>query len=110
MAEVEEGEGFFCPLCKQDLRSFQQLDVHFREEHNESRGNKLKHNIRNIFDKAKALSKPKPRSAVEDGASAVARGRSLHDDSVEHDVDEPVTNVSGIASYWPPQELGKAEN
>ena len=93
------------------MRTFQQLDVHFREEHDESRGNKLKENIRSFFDKAKSLSKPKPRSAqnVEDGASAVARGRSAHDDSVESEVNEPVTNVSGIASYWPPQELGELE-
>ncbi len=105
MAEVEQGEGFFCPLCKQDLRTFQQLDIHFREEHDESRGNKIKLNIRSIFDKAKALSKPKHRlvHSIEDGASAVSGGNS----SLEESMQEPVTNVSGISSaYWPPQEFG----
>ncbi len=104
MAEVEQGEGFFCPLCKQDLRTFRQLDVHFREEHEESRGNKIKLNIRSIFDKAKALSKPKQRLThpVEDGASAVSGGNA----GLEESLQEPVTNVSGISSYWPPQEFG----
>lgn len=111
MAEVEEGEGFYCPLCKQDLQSFRLLDVHFREEHEESRGtSKIKLNIKSIFDKAKSLSKPKTRfpHSVEDGASAVSGGNLNVSDTDENaDLHEPVTNVSGIASYWPPQEPGE---
>ena len=111
MAEVEEGEGFYCPLCKQDLQNFRLLDAHFREEHEESRGtSKLKLNIKTFFDKAKSLSKPKSRfpHSVEDGASAVSRGdHSVSDSDERADLQEPVTNVSGIASYWPPQEPGE---
>lgn len=107
MAEVVEGEGFFCPLCKQDLRSFHLLDAHFRQQHEESRGtSKLKSNIKSMFDRAKALRKPKSRLPVEDGASAVSGSYSGSEEPPE--IQEPVTNVSGIdPSYWPPQEFGQ---
>ena len=48
MAELE---GFICPLCRQDLKGFRQLEAHFREDHDESTRSKLKTNIKSFFEK-----------------------------------------------------------
>ena len=100
MAELE---GFICPLCKQDLRSFTQLEAHFREEHEETTHSKFRTNIKTFLGKAKALGRKKTHELpIEEGAAAVAR----QEEGVAgagH-----VTNVSGIdPNYWPSQEFGK---
>ena len=115
MAEVQEG--FICPLCKVDLQSFQHLDAHFREEHNETNGSKLKTNFKSFLDKAKASlgRKPqfqlsfKPQSSiggVDEGASA-GGGVAARDQGPAL-VEAHVTNVSGFdLEAWPTQEFGE---
>ena len=108
MAEADYVEGFICPLCRQDLQSFQHLDAHFREEHKEESGrSKLKTNLKSFLDKAKSSFTKKPSYVVEDGASAVGVvSGSGTSDAVQ--LFEPVTNVSGIDPLmWPTQEMGE---
>ena len=111
MAEVE---GFICPLCKQDLHSFQHLEAHFREDHSETAGSKFKTNFKSFLEKAKASLGKKPQFqvshksqlSIDEGASACAdaqggpAGLAL--------VEAHVTNVSGFdVEAWPAQELGE---
>ncbi len=98
MAELE---GFICPLCKADCRTFLQLEAHFSEEHEETTRSKLRANIKNFLGKARTLGRKKAMDVgVEEGAAAVStrdRGGA-----------ELVTNVSGIdPDYWTPQEFGE---
>ncbi len=102
MAELE---GFICPLCKADCRTFLQLEAHFSEEHEETTRSKLRANIRNFLDKARTLGKKKHTElGVEDGAAAV----SSKDEGGAARGAGHVTNVSGIdPEYWAPQEFGE---
>ena len=111
MAEVE---GFICPLCKQDLHSFQHLEAHFREEHSETGGSKFKTNIKSFFDRAKSSLGKKPQFqlslktqlSVDEGASA--GGGASARDQLPALVEAHVTNVSGFdEDAWPLQEMGK---
>ena len=103
MAELE---GFICSLCKQDLKTFHQLEVHFQEEHGDSiaTSSKFRTNIKMFFDKAKTFGRKKPHDhGVDEGAAAV----SMKEGGVEDGGEGPVTNISGIDSEdWPPQEFG----
>ena len=114
MAELE---GFLCPLCKADLRSLQELEKHYREEHKESRSgaSKFINNFKNLVDIAKTSLKidtsPKPgarerttdRGEVLEGSSSQSVERSL-----SQSVEGPVTNVSGISTeLWEPQQMGE---
>ena len=111
MAEVE---GFICPLCKLDLHSFQHLEAHFREDHNETAGSKFKTNFKSFLEKAKASLGKKPQFhashksqlSVDEGASACAAGQE--GPAALTLVEAHVTNVSGFdVEAWPTQELGE---
>ena len=113
---MAEAEGFICALCKQDLQSFQHLEAHFREEHSESAGSKLKTNFKSFLDKAKASlqKRPqfqlKPQLTVDEGASAAPGvGEAFGGrDQGPVLVEAHVTNVSGFdVEAWPIQEFGK---
>lgn len=112
--EMAEVEGFICPLCKQDLHSFQHLDAHFREEHSETAGSRFKSNFKSFLDKAKTSLAKKPQFqisfknqlSVDEGASAAAAGSGREQGPAL--VEAHVCNVSGIdAEAWPVQEMGK---
>ena len=111
MAEVE---GFICPLCKQDLHSFQHLEAHFREEHSETGGSKFKTNFKSFLGKAKSSLGKKPQFSikaqlsVDEGASA-SSGVSVREQTPAL-VEAHVTNVSGFDNdVWPAQEIGKKQ-
>jgi len=95
MAELE---GFLCPLCKQDCRSLQELETHYREAHDESAASKFKKDFISFFENAFNISSSPQltRAELSRSTSEEASG-----------VPEPVTNVSGISpELWPAQELG----
>ncbi len=101
-------EGFLCPLCKADCRSVQELERHYREEHESSRrATKLINNFKNFVDMAKTSLKgetsPKPGAReVKEASSSVERSTSLASEG-------PVTNVSGISTeLWEPQQTGES--
>ena len=114
---MAEAEGFICALCKQDLQSFQHLEAHFREEHSESGGSKLKTNFRSFLDKAKASLQKKPQFqfshksqlSVDEGASAAPGvGEAFGREQGPALVEAHVTNVSGVdTEAWPSQEFGR---
>lgn len=94
-------EGFLCPLCKQDCRSVQELEAHYRQAHDESAASKkFKKEFISFFENAFKIS---PKQTRAERSQSPLRSS---EEGVA--VLEPVTNVSGIATeYWPPQEMGK---
>lgn len=98
MAELE---GFICPLCKQDCRSVQELESHYREAHEGSTASKFKRDFVSFFENAFNIS-PKQ------GRAEFGRSTSVSTSDQEFGtVLEPVNNVSGInTEFWDPQEMG----
>lgn len=106
MAEIE---GFLCPLCMQDCRSVQELEAHYREQHNETSGTaKFKKDFISFFEQVgsslKLEASPRPKRA-ELGS------RNINEEGVGSDWVPvgPVNNVSGIDPLeWDPQEMGQS--
>lgn len=100
VCEMAELEGFLCPLCKQDCRSVQELETHYRTAHDQSAAKKFKKDFISFFENAFNISPKQTRAEFSRSTSASA--------TEEVPVLEPVTNVSGIeAELWPKQEMGK---
>lgn len=49
--EIDEGEGFLCPICKSDEKNVEQLLQHFEEQHSEEKD--LVKTFRDVFKIAK---------------------------------------------------------
>ncbi len=109
---MAEQEGFICPLCKADCLSVQELETHYREEHDESSTTRLKNNFRSFIDRAKNTLRIDKSPRLE-RAEFVRSGTGEEAGAVGSDPvarGDHVTNVSGInVDYWDPQEIGEGE-